>query len=209
MRSQHSATLDWDGVPKTSVWNFQTGTPREWVERAVRANLRASRAAREAEDELAEAEHHEEVARAVAQKAQGVMLQAQQDAIRNTLQSPSVQPLLRFCIHLAKALNDHPSRASEPETLEFRKYCQGFYEELRSSLEMPEVHGNLSEQKLYDSPPQEFPREPHWNSITPTFHPPVVNLDHRLAVQAACLAPPSPPPVSMPVLPLQRAASFL
>lgn len=191
-------------MPKTTIWNFQSGTCHEWVERAVKANLRASRAAREAEDDLAEAEHHEEVARAVAQKAQNVMLQSQQDAIRNTLQSPSVKPLLRFCSNLAKVLKDDPSHAAEPDTLEFRKYCQGFFEELRSILEAPEVHGNRTEQKLYDSPPQEFQREPNWSSITPTFHPPVVNLDHRLAVQAACLAPPPP----MPVLP-HRFGSFL
>ena len=32
-----------------------------------------------------------------------VMLQAQQEAMRNTLRAPSVQPFLGFCSHLAKA----------------------------------------------------------------------------------------------------------
>lgn len=35
---------------------------------------------------------------------------------------------------------------------------------------------------------KEFQREPHWSPITPTFHPPPVDLDHRLAV-AACFVP--------------------
>ena len=32
---------------------------------------------------------------------------------------------------------------------------QGFFEELRGTLEIPEVHGSRAEQRLYDSPPQD------------------------------------------------------
>ncbi|CAK9097416.1 Uncharacterized protein SCF082_LOCUS45697 [Durusdinium trenchii] len=187
MKSGSKDALDWDGVPSNPVWDFTTGTSSEWVERAVKANFRAARAAREAEDDLAEASHHEEVAQAAAQKAKTVMLQSQQEAIKNVMRSSSVQPFIRFCSNLAKALGDGKSNATEPAMLQLRKFCQGFFDDLRSMMETPEVHGSRAEQKLYDSPPQEFQRERHWSPITANFHPPPIDLDHRLEVQQAAL----------------------
>ncbi|CAJ1341454.1 unnamed protein product [Effrenium voratum] len=185
MKHMNTDKLDWDGVPSDMVYDFKKAKLHTWVERAVKANFRASRAAREAEDDLAEATHHEEVAQAVAQKAQAIMLQAQQDALSNTMRAPSIQPFMHFCTHLAKTLEQDPSHANEPATLQMRKYCQGFFEDLQSITQEPEIHGSKAEMKLYDSPPQEFDRDPHWSPSSPLFHPPRLDVDHRLAVEAA------------------------
>eukprot|EP00439_Symbiodinium_sp_Y106_P005764 s3930_g1.t1 len=73
------ADVDWDGVPPKPIWKFtkapccydaQHSEKDVWVTRAVKANFRAARAAREAEDDLAEAAHHEEVALAAARAAE-------------------------------------------------------------------------------------------------------------------------------------------
>ena len=44
-----------------------------------------------------------QVAQAVADRARTVMRQAEEEAMRKTLEAPSVQPFLGFCSHLAKA----------------------------------------------------------------------------------------------------------
>ncbi|CAE7647515.1 unnamed protein product, partial [Symbiodinium pilosum] len=207
-KKKNTLELDWDGVPSGPVWNFKKASSKAWALRAVKANLRAARAAREAEDDLAEAAHHEEVARAASEQAKRVIMQAQQDALTNAVRSPSVKPFIHFCNHLAKVLTDDPSHAREPATMELRRFCQGFQEDLQSIIEAPEVHGSRVEQRLFDSPPQEFVREPHWAPHSPSFQPPKLDIDHRLAVEA-CLPAVCLAPTRLRTCRMARAADFL
>eukprot|EP00930_Biecheleria_cincta_P004671 TRINITY_DN105592_c0_g1_i1.p1 TRINITY_DN105592_c0_g1~~TRINITY_DN105592_c0_g1_i1.p1 ORF type:complete len:316 (-),score=51.78 TRINITY_DN105592_c0_g1_i1:21-896(-) len=167
----------YEGIPREKgayrAWSqLYPTTSAGWASKAFRASEAAQKARLQAEDDLAWANHYEEVARASAMQAQNALLQSQQEAKAYAMKSPSLQPFLRFCRELADHVKAHPKRTHDNPMIEMRRFCAGLDDWLDKAGRSKEALGSNAGLRLYDLPPQWLPEQPIWSPSVPSFHAP-------------------------------------
>lgn len=173
---------------------------------AYQAALRAQDAERLARQAAEEAGEHELVAMASAGQAKAALLQAEQTARAAAASSPALKPLIRFCADVAKDLQAHPKRANRPDALQLRAFCGGLDAYLDrttrvgGSTKTPDDLGF----RLYQMPPQEYPKYPIWAPSVPQMQAPMEGPEPSVPASipgaaSAASVPLVPPPPGLPL----------